>query len=228
LINPEIDIPKASTNIHGITNDMVLSSPKINNVIDDFLKFIKNSILVAHNAYFDASFISYNLILLKKEIPNNIIFDTKILASKLVGTRSYKLASLVDYFNLEYSIYHRALQDSNYCMKVFINLLKLIGDYETLELSDIIKYNNPINFNLIFNIKEDLNIPEEFKFIFKFIENKKTVKIVYKNSNGEILERKIKPFNFIELKGKIYLEAFCYLRNDKRIFKLKNIISLSL
>lgn len=228
LINPETDIPKETIEIHGINNDMVLLSPKIEDVIDEFLVFIENSVLIAHNAIFDASFISYNLISLKKEIPNNIIFDTKILANKLVKIQSYRLSSLVDYFNIDHSVYHRALEDSNYCMKVFINLLNLIGDYDSLNLENIIEYNKPVNFNIISDITEDMNFPEELRFIFESIKNNDLIKIIYKNSNGDILERIIKPFNFIKLKGKIYLEAFCHLRNDKRTFKLKNIISASL
>jgi len=95
-------------------------------------------------------------------------------------------------------------------------------------LNNIMEYNTPINFHVISDITNDVNFPNELKFIFESIKNNELVKIKYKNSNGETLERIIKPFNFIKLKGKIYLEAFCHLRNDKRTFKLKNIISASL
>ena len=49
LVNPGIDIPNLITEITGISNSMVYKSPTEAEIIDDFLSFLGDSPLVAHN-----------------------------------------------------------------------------------------------------------------------------------------------------------------------------------
>lgn len=59
LVNPEIDIPYAATEIHGITNEMVKDAPTIMNAIHDFFQFVlKHDVKLwwAHNPGFDLGF----------------------------------------------------------------------------------------------------------------------------------------------------------------------------
>ena len=55
LVNPGIPIPKLIEQITGITNDMVVDSPKEKEIVDDLFKFIGSYPLVAHNTPFDLS-----------------------------------------------------------------------------------------------------------------------------------------------------------------------------
>ncbi|MBQ6632105.1 MAG: PHP domain-containing protein, partial [Romboutsia sp.] len=58
LINPQKDISYKIQELTGITNDMVKDKPTIEEVLPKFIEFIGDSVLVAHNAEFDMSFIS--------------------------------------------------------------------------------------------------------------------------------------------------------------------------
>src|SRR5688572_13311230 len=53
LINPEMPIPLFITMLTGISDEMVRTAPKFEEVAADFLEFIGDSVLVAHNAGFD-------------------------------------------------------------------------------------------------------------------------------------------------------------------------------
>lgn len=57
LINPGRNIPARATAVHHITNEMVRCAPFFEDIAEDFHRFISGSILVAHNARFDLSFI---------------------------------------------------------------------------------------------------------------------------------------------------------------------------
>ena len=46
LIDPEIEIPKISQNIHNISQDMVKGKPKIDQILAEILKFIDNHIKI--------------------------------------------------------------------------------------------------------------------------------------------------------------------------------------
>lgn len=41
------------TRLTGITNEMVKDAPTISEILPDFLNFIQDNIIVAHNATFD-------------------------------------------------------------------------------------------------------------------------------------------------------------------------------
>lgn len=57
-INPECPIPFETTRLHGITNDMVKDAPKISDIREQFMAFIKDAVLVGYNITFDLQFLN--------------------------------------------------------------------------------------------------------------------------------------------------------------------------
>lgn len=57
FVNPERDIPWESRQVHHISDEDVKNAPTIMTVLPEFLAFAQGSILVAHNAQFDMSFL---------------------------------------------------------------------------------------------------------------------------------------------------------------------------
>ncbi|MGB8954614.1 MAG: exonuclease domain-containing protein, partial [Tumebacillaceae bacterium] len=58
LVNPGTKIPAFIQELTGITNEDVKDAPSIEDVMPEFLPFIGDAILVAHNADFDMRFIN--------------------------------------------------------------------------------------------------------------------------------------------------------------------------
>ncbi|MDR2900702.1 MAG: 3'-5' exonuclease [Treponema sp.] len=58
LINPGIPMPAAASQVNHITDDMLKGKPLLHEVLPDFLRFIQDSVLIAHNASFDSSFVN--------------------------------------------------------------------------------------------------------------------------------------------------------------------------
>ena len=54
-------MPAEASRINGITDAMLAGKPVAAEVLPDFLSFIGNSVLVAHNAPFDISFMNEEL-----------------------------------------------------------------------------------------------------------------------------------------------------------------------
>ena len=62
LIQPEIKIPEFIQKLTSITPDDVKDSPLIEDVMDELLEFMGDTILVAHNTSFDVPFFNLDTI----------------------------------------------------------------------------------------------------------------------------------------------------------------------
>ena len=119
LVNPGIMIPKSSIKIHGITDDMVIDAPTIDQVLPEFIDFIGNQPLIGHNLSFDLRFINSYL---DKNINHDLV-DTMLIARKKLGfLTNHKLITLIEYFELGESQEHRSLSDCIYTYKVYEKL----------------------------------------------------------------------------------------------------------
>ena len=111
LINPRIHITAKIYLLTGINDEMVKNCSGIENVLPDFIKFIENYTLVAHNAKFDTSFIACKLQEHNMSLFRNKVIDTLYLSREaLKYMDSYSLAYLKDYFKLSFGS-HRAIED---------------------------------------------------------------------------------------------------------------------
>jgi len=61
LINPETSIPPFITGLTGISDHMVRDAPRFADIATEFLDFIGDSVLVAHNAHFDVRFLNHEI-----------------------------------------------------------------------------------------------------------------------------------------------------------------------
>lgn len=126
-INPEREVPENVIKVHGITSDFLKDKPKFSEIADDFLNFIKDSKLVAHNASFDIKFINSELKRIgKEELSWDLVIDTLQLSRKKNKTLSrHNLDSLCRYYNIDNSHrdLHGALLDANLLVEVYIELL---------------------------------------------------------------------------------------------------------
>lgn len=126
LIRPSKNITKRISDINGITNEMVIDEPPLEVILPDFLDFIEDFPLVAHNASFDVKFIleaieKYGL----DEMENDVV-DTLILSrSMLPYLHNHKLVTLISHYNINYDSEHRAMSDAKATYELFKKLKSL-------------------------------------------------------------------------------------------------------
>jgi len=132
LIDPEIPISPESTEIHHITDDMVIGKPKIQAVLPDLLKFIGNKIIVGHGIPFDIAFLNNQA--KKFSIPCNLgtqsFLDTLRLARLYGDSPTNSLEKLREHFNIPAEGAHRAMNDVRVNIEVFKFLTQ---NYKTTE-----------------------------------------------------------------------------------------------
>jgi len=121
LINPKSPMPAEVTKINGITDAMLAGQPETANVMPDFLRFIGDSVLIAHNAPFDISFINEELARLGKPALKNKVIDTRIFAKEMFpGLPKYALQDLATRFGIKALDAHRAEDDARVCLELFM------------------------------------------------------------------------------------------------------------
>ena len=130
LVNPGIDIPNLITEITGISNSMVYKSPTEAEIIDDFLNFLGDSPLVAHNIRFDEQFLSRLCQRYEKEENNFKKYDTLQLARSLLFEQPvFNLTALSDFYGLSSDNAHRAENDTENTGFIFLELIKELAGY---------------------------------------------------------------------------------------------------
>ena len=116
LVNPKAHISSFITKITGISNDMVVSAPKEEEIVDDFLRIIDRYPLVAHNIRFDWNFLVELCNRHNKDIPDNPQYDTLQLARCVLFDHPvFNLGALSEFYGLDASGSHRAEKDTENC-----------------------------------------------------------------------------------------------------------------
>ena len=123
-LNPNREIDTEAQEVHGISLDFLQDKPTFSEISQDFTQFIKNSVLVIHNAPFDINFLNHELSLCGLEKIENEVIDTLVLARKKYINEKASLDALCKKFEIDTSErnLHGALLDAQLLAKVFVKM----------------------------------------------------------------------------------------------------------
>jgi DNA polymerase III epsilon subunit family exonuclease len=130
LLRPTRSIPPEVEKIHGLNEFFLLVNGQDGReVINEFLKFIKDSIVVGHNIIgFDWLFIQNYSKKYSFGLPQNNLIDTLLLARKILVLPQYNLTAVARSFGFENRNAHRAMPDVEVNAQVFVKLMeKMFG-----------------------------------------------------------------------------------------------------
>lgn len=137
FINPEVPIPYSITKLTSITDNMVMEAPTIDVVLPQFLEFVGDAVLVAHNAAFDTGFIKAFARQLGL-ICDNTIMDTMTLAHILIPELGkYTLDRLCKQFNVSLENHHRACDDAAATAEIFVKMLDMIHKKDVHTIAEL-------------------------------------------------------------------------------------------
>lgn len=140
FVNPERSIPLKVQQLTGITSEMVQDAPIIDIIIDEFLGFVGDSILVAHNADFDLSFIKHFARLKDIEIKNTTLDTLELARTLFPDFKNHKLNTLAHEFNVTLLGHHRAVNDAEATAAIFIHLTNHLDGLNIHNLEQYEKY----------------------------------------------------------------------------------------
>lgn len=126
LIKPHQEIPPFITELTGITNEMVSSAPRLEEVFEDFLSFIGEDAIVGHNLDFDRGFIQKASDSLGYSFSAQGIDTLALSRLVLRDIKRHRLNQVAKRLKIGQEEHHRALDDALVCGKIFVSLLRLL------------------------------------------------------------------------------------------------------
>lgn len=130
LLNPEMPIPPFITQLTGISDDMVRDAPLFADVAGDFLQFIGDSVLVAHNSGFDMRFLNHEVsrIFPDYRLANPCLCTVQLSRKLLPDIVNHKLKTVAEHYSIDLTNHHRASADAYATAHIFVNLLAKLHD----------------------------------------------------------------------------------------------------
>ena len=140
LVNPGCAIPSFIVMLTGITDIMVMNAPPVEDVLDDLVAFIGDSVIVAHNARFDMGFIQAALERHGHQRLTNVVVDTVSLARRLVRNEvpNCKLSTLAESLGLHHQPSHRAMNDVLATGDLLHYLIERAAGFGVFDLQDLV------------------------------------------------------------------------------------------
>ena len=126
-LNPDRPVAGGALEVHGITDQFLKDKPRFEDIVDEFLAFIKDAELVIHNAPFDVGFLDAELKRLNRSPAVQTtdiatILDTVVLARELHPGQRVSLDALCKRYEIDNSNrqLHGALLDAQLLADVYL------------------------------------------------------------------------------------------------------------
>jgi DNA polymerase III subunit epsilon len=132
LVHPGRTISQEITQVTGITNEMLLGQPPIEDVLPAFHDFLRGCVGVAHNAEFDTKMMISESYRLGIQCDYFIVCTLK-MARELVKIERRNLDSLAAHYNLTFESRHRSIGDILVTAGVLWNMLEENSHLVTLK-----------------------------------------------------------------------------------------------
>lgn len=131
LVRPQGPIPRFISGLTSISNEMVTAAPPIEKVLPAFRDFLGPSVLVAHNATFDFSFLNFEFRRIFGIGLRNPILCTLRMARRFVPSlKRRRLDLLAEHFGLSTAGRHRGLGDARMAaeiLSIFLEIAENMG-----------------------------------------------------------------------------------------------------
>lgn len=221
LVNPERSLSPQSFSVNRIGADELAGAPKFADVAGALRAFLDGAVMVAHNAPFDREFLHTEMAM--AGLPELIIptIDTLTLARRLFPKRSsHSLHALALALGAPPPS-HRAMDDVLALRVVFADLATRLADQGIATVGDLLGYGRGFNLGEV----EPASPPP----IADALRTGRLLRIVYRSrALPEPTVRVIRPIEVIKQREALFLRAYCYLRQDLRVFLIDKLIEIEI
>lgn len=222
-INPDQRISSQIQHLTGISNQRVAKAPYFEDVAVTIANFLSDTIFVAHNIYFDYTFLSNELVRCGLPELTSPGIDTVELAQIFMPTAlSFRLKDLAEELAFSHKNPHQADSDAEVTAELLISLEKRIRQLPLITLEQIVKLADHMAFQtkdylaeILADRKQQQEIPSaEIEIIFGLALKKKTAPLYLENLYQRSYPRMKKN------KEKLYGQKLSFRKEQGRLMNL--------
>jgi len=221
LINPERPLSPQSFSVNRIDAAELAGAPTFAEVAGVLRSALAGAVVVAHNAPFDLEFLHTELAL--AGLPQLIVpaIDTLTIARRLFPKRSSHSLSALSQALGAPPPSHRAMDDVQALRVIFADLAARLAAQGISTVADVLRYGRGF----------DLGEPEPASPlpIADALRDGRLLRVVYRSrSLPEPTVRVIRPIEIIKQREALFLRAYCYLRQDLRVFLIDKLSEIEI
>ncbi|MGM0575265.1 MAG: exonuclease domain-containing protein [Myxococcota bacterium] len=226
LVNPGRRIPPPVARLTGITDEMVADAPPLDAVwadIEAFLGAGGPTVLLAHNARFDLSFLVAGAEQIGREWQGAPMACTvRVARRSLPDAPRYGLEPLVAWLGCcgDEAHHHRALADALHARNVFGRCVAARRP-RTLDDLGVPPTRVPRTREL------HVDVPDRLAPLMEHIEERRRLRMRYRGGSKGKIKRPVTPLSFYERDGILYLRAWCHLDDVAKSFRADRIREFS-
>ncbi len=187
LIKPEIAIPPFIQKLTGWTEEDVKNCPTIEEVIDDIVRFMGDSILVAHNSSFDVPFLNSVLTRLNRPITLNKVICTDLMTKYLIpNIINSNLTFMSQIFDIPHAKAHHALEDARATSQLLLHYLNFFIKKKLKKVNQLYYPRNKFELDRVHYKQSD-----DLETIINAIKKNKSPLVVIMKGNDGVIENMI-------------------------------------
>ena len=137
FVNPQVPIPFRIEELTSINDNMVMDAPVIEEILPQFLEFVGDAVLVAHNAGFDVSFIEENCRRQGREQTFTYLDTVALARIMLPQLNRFKLDTVAKALHINLHHHHRAVDDAECTAEIFLKFVEMLAKQDVFDLDGI-------------------------------------------------------------------------------------------
>ncbi|MBO4395492.1 MAG: PolC-type DNA polymerase III [Eubacterium sp.] len=126
FVDPHMPIPPRIRELTKIEDNMVQGAPDIREILPDFMRFCEGSVLVAHNASFDHSFIRAKAAEMGAETDYTVVDTVGIARVLFPDMAKATLDAVAKKMKISLENHHRAVEDAEATAQIFVKMIPML------------------------------------------------------------------------------------------------------
>jgi DNA polymerase III epsilon subunit family exonuclease len=220
LVQPFRPMTPGSSAVNGITDAMLIGAPPFAVVLPGVRELLHNTVLVAHNAAFDLSFLRQEFRAAGYTLPPLAVVDTLVLAQARYRFAHNSLQAIAEALGIPSTVRHRAMAD---VLTTWQILQRFLEDF---------RQQGPVTLAHLMYPAARRSVAELASITMTLHDALQTGTLLHLRYQGAgsaaETHRVVQPLEMCYERGHSYLRAFCHLRQGERHFRLDRILDLRL
>lgn len=222
LIDPQRSISPGASAVNGLTDFQVRGQPIFSQAAEQVQAMLTGSVLVAHNAPFDLSFLAAEWRRLRWPPRLGFTVDTLLLARRMYAFRHNNLAEVARSLRVRIDREHRAMGDVWTTLRVLQVMLADLNRQGDVTLGHLLDAQGG---NVLWPEPQMRSLPP---MVETAMSEGRRLWLRYRSPQGQVSERWVEPLDVTGDGATLYLAAYCLERGEQRTFRMDRILEMRL